>query len=169
MVWMSIIHGSTGIVYFVHQFKPSFNEHALLNDPEMLGAVTKVNQQIQSLAPVIFSSNSDDLIQVKSSDPAVPVACMVKQMKNEMYIFAVNMRNHAGTKLHLHCRRIAIFSKWEYWMKTAQSPLKTTPSKIHLEHTMCGFIKPQSRIIQEPLCFPGTNDGELSGLDVLKK
>ena len=93
MVWMSIIHGSTGIVYFVHEFKPAFNEHALLNDLEMLSAVTKINQQVQSLAPVIFSPSEDALIQVQSSDPAIPIACMVKQVKNELYIFAVNMRN----------------------------------------------------------------------------
>ena len=28
-VWMALIHGSRGLIYFVHQFKPQFNEHAL--------------------------------------------------------------------------------------------------------------------------------------------
>ena len=35
MAWMSLIHGSRGLVYFVHQFKPRFVEAALLDDPEM--------------------------------------------------------------------------------------------------------------------------------------
>jgi len=34
-VWMALIHGSKGLIYFVHQFKP-FNEHALLDDPALL-------------------------------------------------------------------------------------------------------------------------------------
>jgi hypothetical protein len=38
-VWMSLIHGSSGLIYFVHEWKPKFNEHALLDDPEMLKAV----------------------------------------------------------------------------------------------------------------------------------
>ena len=25
-VWMSLVHGSRGMIYFVHQFKPKFNE-----------------------------------------------------------------------------------------------------------------------------------------------
>ena len=35
-VWMSLIHGSTGLICFVHEFKPKFNEHALLDDAPML-------------------------------------------------------------------------------------------------------------------------------------
>ena len=52
---MALVHGSRGLIYFVHQFKPKFNEHALLDDPEMLAAVTAVNRQIRELAPVLNS------------------------------------------------------------------------------------------------------------------
>ena len=51
--WRALIHGSRGLIYFVHEFAPKFNEHALLDDPEMLAAVTATNRQIQGLAPVI--------------------------------------------------------------------------------------------------------------------
>ena len=51
--WRALIHGSRGLIYFVHQFKPTFNEHALLDDPEMLASVTVTNRQIQALAPVL--------------------------------------------------------------------------------------------------------------------
>ena len=54
-VWMALIHGSRGLIYFVHQFAPKFNEHALLDDPEMLAAVTAINRQIRELAPVLNS------------------------------------------------------------------------------------------------------------------
>ncbi|MCB8932908.1 MAG: hypothetical protein M9921_05335 [Fimbriimonadaceae bacterium] len=48
--WSAIIHGARGLIYFVHQFQPKFNEHALLDDPEMLAAVTSLNKQIQRYA-----------------------------------------------------------------------------------------------------------------------
>jgi hypothetical protein len=48
--WAAMVHGSRGLIYFVHQFKPSFNEHALLDDPEMLKAVTALNAEIQRYA-----------------------------------------------------------------------------------------------------------------------
>ncbi|MGH7969149.1 MAG: hypothetical protein ACREIC_10530, partial [Limisphaerales bacterium] len=51
--WMSLIQGSRGLIYFVHQFKPNFREAALLDDPEMLAGVTALNRQITRLAPVL--------------------------------------------------------------------------------------------------------------------
>jgi hypothetical protein len=33
-VWMSLIHGSRGLIYFVHQFKPTFKEASLLVDSD---------------------------------------------------------------------------------------------------------------------------------------
>src|SRR5262245_41639339 len=50
--WMSIIHGSRGLIFFVHQFKPNFREAALLDDPEMLDAVTALNRQITQMASI---------------------------------------------------------------------------------------------------------------------
>jgi len=46
-VWMSLIHGPHGLIYFVHQFKPKFIEAALLADPEILAAVSAINRQIK--------------------------------------------------------------------------------------------------------------------------
>lgn len=51
--WLSIVHGSRGFIYFVHQFAPRFDEHALLDDPSMLDAVTKLNAAIQNLSPAL--------------------------------------------------------------------------------------------------------------------
>ena len=96
-VWMSIIHGSMGIVYFVHQFKPKFDEHALLDDPEMLAAVTRINRQIQTLAPVLNRATLTDAVTVRSSNPETPIACMAKRHQGSIYLFAVGMRNQATT------------------------------------------------------------------------
>ena len=69
--------GSRGLIYFVHQFKPRFNEHALLDDPEMLAAVTAINHQIKELAPVLNSPTAVNGGTVHSSDPASPIDLMV--------------------------------------------------------------------------------------------
>jgi len=91
-VWMSIIHGSMGLIYFVHEWQPKFNESALLSDPEMLAAVTKINRQIHELAPVLNSPTVPDAVAAKSEDPNVPVATMVKRKDDATYLFAVAMR-----------------------------------------------------------------------------
>jgi hypothetical protein len=95
--WMSLIHGSRGLIYFVHQFKPAFHEAALLDDPEMLGAVTALNSQITGLAPVLNSPPVRAAVTVQSKNTDVPVATMVKQYKGATYLFAVGMRDGATT------------------------------------------------------------------------
>jgi hypothetical protein len=90
-VWMSLIHGSQGIIYFVHQFKPTFKEAALLEDAEMLAGVTAINRQIHELAPVLNSPTLTDVLVVESKE--VPVAAMVKWHENQLYVFTVCMRN----------------------------------------------------------------------------
>jgi len=91
--WMSLIHGSRGLIYFVHQFKPQFHEAALLEDPEMLAAVSALNRQITELAPVLNSPTIRDAATVQSKNAEVPVALMVKQHENSTYLFAVGMRD----------------------------------------------------------------------------
>ena len=71
-VWMSLIHGSRGLIYFVHQFQPSFNEHALLDDPEMLAAVSAINHQIHDLAPVLNSPDVPGVASVRSVERGRP-------------------------------------------------------------------------------------------------
>jgi hypothetical protein len=95
-VWMSLIHGSKGLIYFVHEFKPKFNEHALLDDPEMLAGVTALNKQIHELAPVLNSETVKDAVTVTSSSADVPIASLVKKKDKTIYIFAVGMRDGAA-------------------------------------------------------------------------
>lgn len=95
-VWMSLIHGSRGLIYFVHQFKPVFREAALLDDPEMLAAVTAINRQVRELAPVLNSPTVTNGVAIRSSVDSVPVAGMVKRYAGATYLFAVCMRNQAA-------------------------------------------------------------------------
>ncbi|MGD0999794.1 MAG: hypothetical protein ABSA67_03760 [Candidatus Brocadiia bacterium] len=91
-VWMSLVSGSQGITYFVHQFKPTFDEHALLDDPPMLTAVTALNKQIHELAPALNSPTVKDAVKVECSNKEVPVAAMVKKEGGATYVFAVAMK-----------------------------------------------------------------------------
>lgn len=94
-VWMSLVHGSRGLIYFCHQFKPTSDNAALLHDPEMLAAVTRINRQISQLAPVLNSPTVQGVVRVQSKNPDVPVDVMVKQTGAVIYIFAVAMRDGA--------------------------------------------------------------------------
>jgi hypothetical protein len=96
-IWMSLIHGSMGLIYFVHEWQPRFNESALLSDPEMLAAVTAINHQITELAPVLNSPTIEDTASVTSSNEAVPVAMMAKKHDGTTYLFAVGMRGDKTT------------------------------------------------------------------------
>lgn len=96
-VWMSLIRGSQGIIYFVHEFKPQFVEAGLLADLEMLAAVTKVNRQIQELAPVLNSPSVESVLTVKSANAAAPIEAIVKRHGTDTYVFAVAMRPGEST------------------------------------------------------------------------
>ena len=96
-VWMSIIHGSMGLIYFVHEWEPKFDESALLHDAGMLSAVTAINRQITELAPVLNSPTIEDAASVSSSNKPIPVAMMVKKHDGATYLFAAGMRNDKTT------------------------------------------------------------------------
>jgi hypothetical protein len=66
-VWMSLIHGSTGLIWFVHEFEPKFNEHAILDDPEMSSAVATINKQIHELAPILNNPTIKNLVTIHDS------------------------------------------------------------------------------------------------------
>lgn len=92
-VWMALIHGARGLIYFVHEWKPRFNESALLDDPAMLAAVTRINRQIHELAPVLNSPTLPDALRVRVADQAAPVAALAKRHAGALYVFAVAMRD----------------------------------------------------------------------------
>jgi len=105
-VWMSILHGSRGLIYFVHQFQPTFVEAGLLADPEMLSAITNINARIRQLAAVINGADLRDAATVASSKPDVPIAMMARRHDGAVYVFAVNMRD-AQTTGSFAVRRLA--------------------------------------------------------------
>jgi hypothetical protein len=96
-VWMALIHGVKGIIYFAHQFKPQFIEAGLLADEEMAREVSAVNRQIRDLAPVLNAPDVTGQAGVESSDDRVPIAAMLKRHAGSTYLFAVAMRDGEAT------------------------------------------------------------------------
>jgi len=92
-VWMAIIHGAQGIVYFVHEFAPTFREDAIFRHADVVNRVAAENQLIRSLASVLNGPPLDKKITVQSS---APIATMAKRRGNSIYIFAVAMSNSAS-------------------------------------------------------------------------
>jgi len=93
-VWMSLIHGSTGISYFVHEWKPSFREDAVFRYPDNVQEIARINGQVKSLAPVLNSATLASRVKV---DAPVEIATMVKLHAGSTYVFAVNMAKKPAT------------------------------------------------------------------------
>jgi len=89
-VWMSLVHGSRGLIYFVHEWKPKFVEAGLLADSEMRNAVTQINRQILRLAPVLNSPDENAALKT-SVRSGGRVAAMLKRHDGFWWIFAVEM------------------------------------------------------------------------------
>ena len=104
-VWMSIIHGSTGICYFIHGTTvdppDDFRDRALL-EPEhadRLAAVTAINNRLHQLAPVINSPTLEGVATVEDVVGTTPVDFIVKQYGGATYLFAAGMRDSTTLKL----------------------------------------------------------------------
>ena len=89
-VWMSIIHGSRGIIYFVHQFEPVFREASVFEDADLLKAFTAINKQVASLAPVLNSPETVPM-EIVTKPESGPVAALAKKRGADIYVFAVAM------------------------------------------------------------------------------
>ncbi|MEN8137200.1 MAG: hypothetical protein ABFR62_02100 [Bacteroidota bacterium] len=88
-VWMALIHGAKGIVYFSHGFYPKLNEIGLLTNTPVTEAVKVMNGQIMSLAPVLNSPTVKGLVKVQDMPYDMQVDTMVKEYDGYYYIFAI--------------------------------------------------------------------------------
>ena len=99
--WSSIIHGSKGIIWFIHGKSNTKNfDHQALLRPENaahLAGFTTLNAEILSLASVINSESFNSEVIVQSSNAGVPVDTMVKHHNGLTYLFATGMRDNATT------------------------------------------------------------------------
>jgi len=92
-VWMAIIHGAKGLIYFCHTWKPRFIEAGLLADAQTARAVKEINAQVTQLAPVINSPDLSDVAHVAAASNVAQIDILVKRKADALYIFSVNMRD----------------------------------------------------------------------------
>ena len=89
-VYMSLIHGSMGLVWFVHEVNPNpFVETALFKYPVLEAAVKEVNLMVTALAPVLNTPSSIGKATATSST-TVSIDIMVKEYNNYIYILGRN-------------------------------------------------------------------------------
>lgn len=91
-VWIALVHGSRGIVWFVHQFQPELDTTALFKDRAMMEMVQRVNAEVTAFAPAL---NGPDLtgVSVESASAEVPVALLAKRDGDDLLVFSVGLRN----------------------------------------------------------------------------
>ncbi len=94
-VWISLIHGSMGVGYFCHQFKPTEDEARPLHDPETRQALQAINRQITELAPVLNTRSVANGVTVSSQGQ---IDTMLKRHGGATYLFAVGARPGGETK-----------------------------------------------------------------------
>ena len=87
LVWLSIIHGARGIIYFVHQFTPYFVEASLLQNNALSQEVAEINARLQSLAPIL-NKKSTARININVTAPYDSVSILARQESCHLYIFA---------------------------------------------------------------------------------
>jgi hypothetical protein len=96
---MSIINGSRGIIYFVHQFQPRFVEATWFESPDIAAAVGRINAQVQGLAKVILKPASNDVAGITLRDPrkqamsSDSIAITSRRHGCSLYVFAVSLSN----------------------------------------------------------------------------
>ncbi len=91
-VWMAIIHGARGLIYFAHTWQPRFIEAGLLADPRTAEAVRDINAEVTTLASVINGPSLEGKIKISTAPRATQVDSMVKETQDAIYLFAVDMK-----------------------------------------------------------------------------
>ncbi len=91
--WMGIVAGGTGIGWFPYTVAPLVHNHrALLEDPEMMTAVKRVNSAVHELAVAINSETMNDLVDVETlssqpwETPKIEVDYLIKHVGDTLYI-----------------------------------------------------------------------------------
>ncbi len=94
-VWMAIIHGARGIIYFTHQFTPTYHAAPILDTDHqaMFEGVKRLNWEIHALAPIINAPEADPPATVDAAPDAIPIALTTRRVDGATYVFAVAMRD----------------------------------------------------------------------------
>ena len=82
MAWMAIVHGATGLIYFSHQFAPTFIEAGILADDKMAKGVKATNEEISRLAPILNAPTVKATVEGGA-------AVLAKRSAGQTHVFAI--------------------------------------------------------------------------------
>ena len=94
-VWLAIIAGAKGIVYFVHEFAPTFREDAVCGHLDAAETVARVNREIKNPAPVRSGPPRSLTTEVNGAEP---IATMVRRQEGSLHLFAVSQSDRPGER-----------------------------------------------------------------------
>jgi hypothetical protein len=86
-IWLALIQGAKGIGYFVHEFAGGFREDGIFRYPDTVEGVTRINEEIRSLAPVLNSPSLREPVAVSGSGR---IATTSKRYQGALYVFAAS-------------------------------------------------------------------------------
>lgn len=96
-VWMSIIRGSRGIIYFVHEFEPRFKEASWFDDPPLAESMARLNAEVQGLSRAILGRDVGAVASVTLTGPgeraaaSENLAVTSRRMGCATYVFAASL------------------------------------------------------------------------------
>jgi hypothetical protein len=92
-VWLALIRGANGLVYFVHEWTGGFREDGVFRYPEIVEAVRDINRSVMKFAPVLNSTTIEG-----QADVAAPItlATMLKQYQGTLYLFVGSTEAESG-------------------------------------------------------------------------
>jgi hypothetical protein len=95
-VWMAIIRGATGIIYFTHAWQPTFIEFR--PDEEMQKELKRINAQITRLTPAILADPAKEHVSITLSG-GLAGDVTARDHDGSLYLFANNldMQRNSGT------------------------------------------------------------------------
>ena len=86
-VWMAIVPGARGIVYFLHEWKPTFRDDAMFRYPEIVREVATINAMVARLAPGINAGKPVD-VRVEAT---TRIATLAREHGGALYVVVANM------------------------------------------------------------------------------
>ena len=93
-VWLTLIQGANGIVYFAHEWTGGFREDGMFRYPEIVQAVKDTNASITQLAAVLNSPTIEGRIALASP---ISTAAMLKEQDGALYLFAGSTGAETGS------------------------------------------------------------------------
>lgn len=91
--WIALVSGAAGIAYYCHDFEPELNETDCLDDAPTRGAMQRINDEIDQLAPAL---NSPMVANGVTVDAEAAIGTRLARVAGTTYLFAAALSPEAA-------------------------------------------------------------------------